>query len=1023
MRASVALLVSTLAGCSLFGCATSEPRDNQPQRVSGASFVAEVGSTASDTVAGLRPPKGGDPPATVLAESYASRCSALRGPKRDRVNVPARKSMYIRTGSSMTGWVGEPIYRGMVYDRCRGLVFYGNRYGNKVEVFSATRQERIATIPVPSPVTLTLSPDGNRVWVGTHTERIYRIDPSRLEVSGSYAFPEHKVGGGPYEYSLPESVVETASGDVLVSARWGGAITDALTMRWDPASNTTDTSLLVTANYLASSRNGSQVLLASGAAQSGGATLRLYSAEQRAVTHTAGTEGTIFFGDANQTGTRFAIVIQYYGSDDEVLMLGPELDVIWSRAVRSSMGVLFSRDGSKLYVSDESGTGQTFIRVFDVATGDELGVTADMDPADFRTHLKDIDEHGMIYAGARQGIAMIEASRYGPPPSTMATLKDRAPAATPFTGTTGTQVTIAGTGLNNPGAVFFGRTAGTITAQGATAITATAPASSQKGAVDISAMYAPHWVTVAPHAFSYGPEVLSVLPNGGPLGGGNEIEIWGYGLGTSASGVTVKFGANNAQIVQWLSPTDSYSVTAPEPGSVQRLVVKVPAGVGPGVAPITVTTPYGNTQAANGYLYLSHAQNYPIAGPATFLTYDKVRNKVYVANGGQVEVFNVTTRTFENALVPPGSSPGVRFSGLTLTPDGTRLVAGDEGTRSVHVVQLANGIWQTVSTAAVSPYLPTRVAATATNEVFIALWHDGSGCGIGCLLVLDLANMSVRKADQTGVPFALSNQNHVEAGDGGQVVFLAIGNSSAAEVALWEASTNAFRTATVTESYDGAAAEAGRRFVSGGGGSGGFAGIAFIGNDLSRAASAEFTEFAYQSLTPVPGQTLHPSGALLYQPQRRCPSGCGGFGQGIVDLYDANVGHLLRRITMPSDIQLVHNSNRGDSLAVDTVGRRIFTLSTPAGLTVLELPALPLVISAAEPSSGLTSGGNVVLLRGSGFDNTVTVDVAGVAVTPTFVDENTRAITMPEHAAGAVKIIVRRSDGASYGLDAAYKYE
>ncbi len=155
----------------------------------------------------------------------------------------------------------------------------------------------------------------------------------------------------------------------------------------------------------------------------------------------------------------------------------------------------------------------------------------------------------------------------------------------------------------------------------------------------------------------------------------------------------------------------------------------------------------------------------------------------------------------------------------------------------------------------------------------------------------------------------------------------------------------------------------------------------------------------------VPGEKLHPSGALLYVPQNN------GF-----DIYDSHHGHIARRVVLPLQVPATF-----DALAMDQTGSEVFLISS-SGFTVVDVADLPLSLGSAVPAQGLAGGGVSVKLRGSGFQNGATVMFGSASATATvsFVDSLTSQVTTPSLPPGAARITITNPDGTTYSLDNAY---
>ena len=112
-----------------------------------------------------------------------------------------------------------------------------------------------------------------------------------------------------------------------------------------------------------------------------------------------------------------------------------------------------------------------------------------------------------------------------------------------------------------------------------------------------------------------------------------------------------------------------------------------------------------------------------------------------------------------------------------------------------------------------------------------------------------------------------------------------------------------------------------------------------------------------------------------------------------------------------------------NDVAVETAEDFTVTLHTPtnAGLgtktvttvTITDNDGLAPVVTSLAPNSGLTAGGQVVVITGMNFTGTTSV-VFGIVVAPSFTvdDDNTISVTTPAHALGPVGVIVTNANGA-----------
>src|SRR5258708_8945165 len=122
---------------------------------------------------------------------------------------------------------------------------------------------------------------------------------------------------------------------------------------------------------------------------------------------------------------------------------------------------------------------------------------------------------------------------------------------------------------------------------------AAAPTSAANGGGNVSGFFPRGWLAIAPDAFSYGPQILEVLPNAGAKGGGDTIQIYGYGFGTDATQITAKIGGASSvvqkvEIVTTIAPSLALHATYPFP--FQPITLLTPPGAS-GQSAVTVTPP------------------------------------------------------------------------------------------------------------------------------------------------------------------------------------------------------------------------------------------------------------------------------------------------------------------------------------------------------------------------------------------------------------------------------------------------
>src|SRR5207237_3993791 len=129
---------------------------------------------------------------------------------------------------------------------------------------------------------------------------------------------------------------------------------------------------------------------------------------------------------------------------------------------------------------------------------------------------------------------------------------------------------------------------------------ASPPPTPTNGGVNVTAYFQNGWLAVAPDAFSYGPQILKVIPNAGSNAGGDSVQIYGYGFGSDPTKITVKIGGANATVQKVESLTtilSSLGLDATYPFSLERSTLQTPASSS--CKPdVVISTPAGSTTYA-----------------------------------------------------------------------------------------------------------------------------------------------------------------------------------------------------------------------------------------------------------------------------------------------------------------------------------------------------------------------------------------------------------------------------------------
>jgi hypothetical protein len=913
-------------------------------------------------------------------------------------------------------------------------VFVANRAMNRVDVFSSSDQTRVAQITVPGASSADLSADGATVWIGTSLQEIVALDATTLNVKARYLLP----GLTPLPNTIfdrPVEVLALANGKSMVQLRQAVS-SEALLALWDPATNTlSNLTSMAPALFqqgvgaLARSGDHSKVLAA---ANDASGELGVFDGGGNVVAGpvTVGT-GLISRVASNADGSRFAAVFAS-GGNTQVLLLDTSLNKTSSYAAATVHGIAYSRDGKSLFVS-ESSSSASFITILDAQTAQPLGRVPDAWIQGVCSEIEESDESKLVFGLSNRGVSFVDAA--APAALSMnAPVLAAAPSLQPSEGpsTGGTSIVLTGQNFSTSAQMKLGTQLVTnASVTGSTQIQASSPPSVSNGAVNVTAYFDNGWLAVAPDAFSYGPQILQILPNAGTSAGGDVVQIYGYGFGNDATKISVKIGGANATVQRVENAgavAASLGLDASYPFSVERVTLQTPPGSS-GKADVVIGAPTGSATAGRAFQYLQSVQTFSRPAFNRFVLYDQQRQRLYLTNIDHVDVFDLQQKGVVQQLFPPGGPlPSTGLRGLALTPDGSQLVVADFGAQNVYLLDPVKGTGVIVSVGGVPGFTnsgPARVAATSTQTVFVGLSGEGgssSACST-CLAQMDLkvSPPTIRPAPQQEVS-SLTGAPLIQGNTAGDRVFLSFGAAPEGPLAVWKASApDQFVTSAANASTTdlGVAAD-GTVFALQANGT-----TEIHAADLSLAAVPTSVELAQvPGRTFVPGLALHPSGSLMYQPFLTGTPGSAGV-KGGVDILDAHSDALRLRIFLPQQFMTDVDGLHGEFLATDENGQRLFAITSSDGtaqnasLTVVQLAAVPLGIGTISPASVPAAGGTTLSIRGSGFQSATTVSIDGKKATVTFKDVNTLAVVTPSLTPGPRGVTVSNPDGETVSLDAA----
>src|SRR5882672_9193894 len=493
---------------------------------------------------------------------------------------------YARTDSTSVADnpFGEPYHRHMAYDAVNKHLFVANRAMNRVEIFSTLDQSRAAQVSIVGASSADLSTDGVTVWIGTSLQEIVAIDAATLHLKARYLLDGLRPLPG-ISFNRPVEVLSLSNGKAMIRLRQPDS-SQALLALWDPSSNSLTN---LTSNAPAVFQQGVGVLARSGdhsrvlaAANDSSGELAMFDVTGNVIAgpRTLGA-GLIQQVSANQDGTRLAVVIASNGGA-QLSILDAALNPIGFYSPSNVHSVTFSRDGKYLYISEPSSSG-SIVSVLDGRTAQPVGRVSDAMVQGLSSEIEDADESQLLFGLSNRGVSFVDAAT----PMTLSSpgpILAVAPSLQPAEGADsgGTPITLTGQNFSSSVRMKLGtQLASNVSVPVPTQIQANSPASVSNGPVNVTAFFDNGWLALAPDAFSYGPQILQILPNAGSNSGGDLVQIYGYGFGSDATKITVKIGAANATVTKIESITGiapSLGLDASYPFPLERITIQSPPG-------------------------------------------------------------------------------------------------------------------------------------------------------------------------------------------------------------------------------------------------------------------------------------------------------------------------------------------------------------------------------------------------------------------------------------------------------------
>jgi WD40 repeat protein len=912
------------------------------------------------------------------------------------------------------------------YDQSLKEIFISDPNFNSVEVYSTVDGHHVGEISIPGPAGLGFSPDFSKLYVGTITPHVFVVDPVALQVTEQVGFPASMIVNGPqFPTAMPVQPFVMADGSVLIemgsTAESGSYLSSGPLhlVRYDP-SNGTFTSADPGPSGIGSnpSRTLDGKYLLVGGQGNSGAGLMVYSAAAQGYLPLLGQtqDGGVFVA-ANPDGSQFASVESVTGSSGPVIKFWSANLQVQNQYAASEivLSALFSRDGKYLYLT----TQLSHTIVVDTQTGTLVGyVGFAIGSLPYYPALFDVDESYHLIGGVSGGVFILDASnpQVSAPP-VMALFIGPSTAANPNVGPLagGTPVSFvpappgaSGTdGIASTMEAYFESAPATqdvvgpypASSEPMNFLTATTPATTIPGPVSVVLTDANNNAVFLPDAFTYGPRILRVEPNGVSAAGGDQLTIYAYGLGVSDQDpVNVSIGGLEAARV-------SLNRTASNNYPEQSITVTVPKGT-PGWADVQLITSNGNDTLKRGIQYLSQDANVG-GGPLAFAVYDSARDLFYLTgNGNTVSVFDPNTQTIGKPLQSPSASSGAVLQAEALTPDASKLLVADSTDQSVIVFDLVGGTSSAINVSlpsdpATTTVEPVEVLTAANDRAFVSV----APCVTNPVREIDLTNLTIQaRADASPTCATVEDLVPVFGGasaDGSTIIYAAnlgdYGDSPLGAEFIWryDAGSDTFSAPVLINDTPWVVA-GGRVAVDSDGGV-----ISLSQGVLDQRL------FPLVPVVQAGGDAqLNKTGSLLYT-----TSG----GSNTIVLSDTRNGRW--------DLMLKAQNTAGSvigpiqPLAVDPSGTKV-VLATQNGVSYFELAIVPLAVGTVSPATA--SAGATIQLRGSGFVTGTSAKIGGQPAPCTEVDNETLSCTVPALPPGSTPIALTNPDGQSYSFENAF---
>ena len=859
-----------------------------------------------------------------------------------------------------------------VFDSNTKRFFVSDPTGNQIVVMDATRQAKIASIPVPGAFGIDETPDGSTLYAGTQVGDVYAIDPVTMTVKKRYLAAQI----GPYGYEA-YVVRVLASGDlVLLGGQGGIPSVDGYSgfAIWNPTSNSIQmygsSAFALSATLLPNcvgniggfTLTGDRSLIVEGSIDSDGTVCTVNPATGQESQFVP--SGQAVLGAITPTPDGSSLLIPVYGEgtgtantvqviNAKTLTETSSFPVLGDTASDASM--LVSTDSKTLYMY-ASGV----VYAYNIASGKLVGWTPNLtvEPisggsvvgALYGPEMQAMDGTGLIAGPMEEGVGFIDTAAMQTGPVGTSFLNSyMTPATGPDSGGTSVQWDSSSNAASStPVVAYFGSNAATnVSVDSNGFFNATTPAGSA-GPVDIFTFMKDGGEQIVSEGFSYGPSILEATPNASTSEGGGTGILYGYGFGSTAyngaisTGFKITVGGTPATVTGFVG--NAYGLESP-PFNLQAVAYTVPPGVAGSSEDIEVTTQAGSTTLTGGMSYLPAATKYSLPGAALAQgIYDARRNLYYFTDAGEIRVFSRSEAGWQAPIVVPAAPAGTahRLWGIALSPDASKLAVSDTGDAMIYLIDpdtpasvqsfaMPASCFAGYCSATASGIItyPAGIAVSDAGMIYITASPYGVSGDDGFLKL----NTATGTFTDYGIDaFGTTQYRNAISSDNARVFFNNDGQPFSVDTATDTVSYAPISPGCCYGDYDLSLSS---NQIS-------LEATSYVyDTNLNAASYLALNDYESLNTTYVYGVKLSPDGSLLFQ-----PSVAG------IDVFDGRVGTLRTRIALPYAL-----SQNYDALVSDGTDNMLIAITgaTGDGIAVLDLTSLsePAPLSYASDTTRL----------------------------------------------------------------------